>query len=228
MKAWLFVLAACSGSGGSAQPAEPAQPSSTSPPPKHHAQPLGHRFEKADEWAKIFDDPKRDAWQQPARVVELLALKPGMAVADIGAGTGYFEKRLAKAVGPQGSVIAIDVEPDMVRYLKERAEREGTKNVEARLATADDPKLTPVDRVLIVDTWHHIPERAAYSKKLAAALKPGGFVLVVDFTMTSPKGPPKEHRIPPEQVLKELEQGGLHGVIVPAGLTEQYVIRGAK
>jgi len=151
-----------------------------------------------------------------------------MAVADVGAGTGYFEKRLSKAVGPQGRVLAIDVEPDMVRYLGERAAKEGTKNVEPLLATADDPKLAPVDRVLIVDTWHHIPERGEYSKKLAAALKPGGFVLIVDFTMDSPKGPPKEHRIAPEQVIKELEQGGLHATIVPAGLSDQYVIKGAK
>src|SRR5689334_3737130 len=104
-------------------------------------QPLGHRFEHADDWTAQFDDPKRDAWQKPDEVVAALALQPGMTVADIGAGTGYFEARLSKAVGDSGKVIAVDLEADMVRYLGERATREKLANVEARQSTTDDPKL---------------------------------------------------------------------------------------
>jgi SAM-dependent methyltransferase len=186
-----------------------------------------HRFEKADDCAPMFDDPKRDEWQQPDRVVSALALAPGLVVADIGAGTGYFEKRLAAGVGTTGSVIAIDVEPDMVRYLGERAQREGTPNVEPRLAAMDDPKLAPasVDRILIVDTWHHVGERVAYAKKLAAALRPGGFVVVVDFKLDSTRGPPKAMRMPPEKVIEELGQAGLRASVVDAGLPDQYVIK---
>lgn len=177
----------------------------------------------------MFDDPNRDEWQQPDRVVSALSITPGMTVADVGAGTGYFERRLAAAVGANGRVLAIDVEPDMIRYVKERAAREGTPNVEPRLATPADAALgtAAVDRVLIVDTWHHIPARDAYAKKLAAALKPGGFVLVVDFTQQTDRGPPKMHRIPPAQVAKELEAGGLHTSTVDAGLPDQFVIKGA-
>jgi cyclopropane fatty-acyl-phospholipid synthase-like methyltransferase len=188
---------------------------------------MHHRFEKADEWAPIFDDPARDAWQRPDAVVAALTLKPGMVVADIGAGTGYFEKRLATAVGPSGAVIAVDIEADMVRYLAERAKREGTPNVEARLGTVDDPKLTTqsVDRILIVDTWHHIGDRVAYGTKLAAALKPGGAVFVVDFTLETEKGPPKQHRLAPSQVIEELTRAGMNATIVDAGLPDQYIVR---
>ena len=195
-----------------------------------HPGPLGHRFEHADQWAAQFDDPKRDAWQKPDEVVAALALQPGMTVADIGAGTGYFEARLSKAVGDSGKVIAIDVEADMVRYLRERATREKLANVEARQAASDDPSLAPasVDRILIVDTWHHIPEREAYTKKLAAALKPGGAVVVVDFTQETDKGPPREHRIPIDQVKRELEAGGLKASVVDESLPDQFIVKGAK
>jgi ubiquinone/menaquinone biosynthesis C-methylase UbiE len=221
VKHFLLLLAACA---SSPPPAAPAQPAPAHPHAHHQ---MHHRFEKADEWAPIFDDPKRDEWQRPDAVVAALALTPGMAVADIGAGTGYFEKRLATAVGDSGKVIAIDIEADMVRYLGERAKREGMANVEARLATPDDPKLaaTSVDRILIVDTWHHIGDRVAYARKLATALRPGGAVFVVDFTLETAKGPPKQHRLAATQVIDELTQAGLKAAVVEAGLPDQYIVK---
>ena len=90
----------------------------------HRAHEMPHRFEDAEAWAKRFDDPSRDAWQKPDAVIANLALPPGATVADVGAGTGYFAVRLARAV-PQGKVFASDIEPDMVRYLGERAGRDG-------------------------------------------------------------------------------------------------------
>lgn len=237
----LVSLAAC---GGANTPPHAASSSPDSQPMAHHdhdhadhhdhgdhehGDHFEHRFEHADEWAPKFDDPARDAWQQPDKVVAALELKPGMTVADIGAGTGYFEARLAKAVGPSGKVIAVDLEPDMVRYMRERAARENTPNVEPQQGAADDPKLAAAsaDRILIVDTWHHIGDREAYSKKLAAALKPGGAVFVVDFTHESPEGPPPEHRIPPEQVQRELASAGLSTSVVAVGLPNQFVIKAA-
>ena len=219
MQRWIFLLAACGGG------AAPTTTSPAPPPPQHHHEPLGHRFQNAEHWAKIFDEPGRDEWQKPDRVVELLALKPGMTVVDLGAGTGYFENRLSAAVGSGGKVIAVDVEPDMVRYLGDRATKEGTTNVEPRLADADDPHLAAVDRILIVDTWHHVPDRITYAQKLKAALKPGGFVLVVDFNRTSKRGPPPEHRLADDQVISELSQGGLRATTV-ATLPDQYVVKG--
>jgi ubiquinone/menaquinone biosynthesis C-methylase UbiE len=199
-------------------------PSASSPAP------LVHCFDHADAWAKEFDDPSRDAWQKPGEVMELMEIDPAMTVADVGAGTGYFEPYLSRAVGPSGSVLALDIEPDMVRHLGDRAAREKWGNVKTLLVRTDDPLLPPasVDRILVVDTWHHIPERKAYAAKLAAALAPGGEVVIVDFTREAEHGPPKEHRVAPEKVAGELVAGGMRATIVDEALPEQYVVVGKK
>jgi len=190
--------------------------------------PLVHRFEKADDWAKIFDDPARDEWQRPVALVESMKIAKGMTVADLGAGTGYFLPHLSKAVGPTGKVLGLDVEPDMVRYMKERATRDHLDNVTASVVAGDDPGLpkNSVDRILIVDTWHHIPERSAYAAKLKAALAKDGAVYIVDFTLESSHGPPKHHRIPAEKVVEELKSGGLTAEIANEDLPDQYVVVG--
>lgn len=208
----LMVLAAC---GGAA------------PAPEHHAH---HDFHDAAAWAQRFDDPSRDAWQKPDEVVALLQLRPGMTVADLGAGTGYLEPHLSRAVGELGHVLALDVEPSMVEYLRARATREGLANVEARRVAPDDPGLAPasVDRVVIVDTWHHLPDRASYVRKLAAALVPGGTVTIIDFTPESTMGPRVAERVTADQAVAELRAGGLRAEIVPETLPEQYVVRGLR
>jgi predicted methyltransferase len=189
-----------------------------------------HRFDDVDRWVAVFDDPARDAWQRPADVVALLRLAPGMTVADLGAGTGYFLPYLSPAVGSTGRVLALDVEPAMVRHMRERAARQSLTNVVATAVPPDDPRLPPagVDRVLVVDTWHHLPDRAAYSAKLAAGLKAGGMVVVVDFTMDTRLGPPPDARVPPDTVVAELRAGGLEADIVAEPLPEQYVVIGRK
>lgn len=195
-----------------------------------HGGPLVHRFQNAEQWAKEFDDPARDAWQRPADVVQALKIAPGMTVADIGAGTGYFLPHLSRAAGDKGKVLGLDIEPDMVRYMKERAARQGLRNVEARVVALDDPQLPAgsVDRVLIVDTWHHIDGRAAYAAKLRAALAPGGAVFVVDFKLDAHRGPPPAHRLSPEQVMDELRRGGLVPEPIAVALPEQYVVAGRR
>jgi ubiquinone/menaquinone biosynthesis C-methylase UbiE len=141
-------------------------------------------------------------------VVAALALPADAKIADVGAGTGYFAVRLARQA-PQGKVYGVDIEPDMIRHMEERAEKEGLGNLVAVLGAADDPRIPePVDLVLVVDTYHHIADRAAYFEQLAASLRPGGRLAIIDFTLESPMGPPVEHRIPAEQVIAELGEAG--------------------
>jgi predicted methyltransferase len=196
---------------------------------QHHGE-MPHRFERAEDWARYFDDPGREAWQKPDEVVALAELSPGMTVVDLGAGTGYFLSRLSRAVGPGGTVIATDIEPDMVRYMNERAAREQLANVRAIAAPADDVGVAAgsVDRVLIVDVWHHIADRERYAGRLAAALKPGGAVLVVDFTPDTRRGPPPEHRLAPDRVIAELKAGGLRAELATESLPDQYVVIGRR
>jgi SAM-dependent methyltransferase len=196
----------------------------------HAHGPLVHRFERAEQWAADFDDPARDAWQHPKDIIDAMALRPGMKVADIGAGTGYFEPWLSRAVGDAGAVLALDIEPDMVRYLTERAAREHLANVRPALSAMDDPKLPSesVDRIVIVDTWHHVPEREAYAARLREALVPGGQVVVVDFKLDAKHGPPPQHRLTAEQVVRELTAGGLAAQVSPTTLPEQYIVIGTR
>lgn len=178
----------------------------------------------------MFDGPARDEWQKPDLVVSAMAIQPGMTVADVGAGTGYFGSRLAAAVGGSGKVIAVDVEPDMVRYIGERALREDTPNVEARLGTADDPRLVPgsVDRILIVDVWHHLANRGDYARKLFVALRPRGALYVVDFTLDARRGPPKAMRLESSVIGSELEAAGFDVTAVEIDLPDQYMIKAER
>lgn len=186
-------------------------------------------FSNTPRFAQAFDDPQRDVWQRPDEVIARLGLEPGSIVADLGSGTGYFVPRLSRAVGPSGRVLALDVEPNMVEHVRERAQKAGLVNVESRKVPYDDPGLAPasVDRVLIVNTWHHIDQRVEYSRKLARALRPGGEVWIVDFTLDAQRGPPAKHRLSAQQVVQELEQASFAAEVVePEGLPEQYLVRG--
>jgi SAM-dependent methyltransferase len=204
----VVCLASAPSGAAQAQPPTPAPP----PPAQEHA-PQGadhhaHRFDNVDELARRFDDPKRDAWQMPARIIEALALPPRALVADIGAGTGYFTVRLARAAA-QPKVYAVDIEPGMLAHLQHRARKEGLANVTTVQATAEGPNLPePVDVVLIVDTYHHIPNREAYFSRLKGQLRPGARVAIVDFRKDAPEGPPVEFRFTPEQIRGEMARAG--------------------
>jgi cyclopropane fatty-acyl-phospholipid synthase-like methyltransferase len=191
---------------------------------QHGEQSMHRRFDDAERWSKVFDDPARDEWQKPAQVIAALKLPADAAVADIGSGTGYFAVRLARAV-PRGRVYGADLEPGMVHFLNERAAREGLPNLASHLAAPEDPKLpASVDLALVVDTYHHIANRSRYFERLKGSLKPGGRVAIVDFTLDSPVGPPRGHRIAPEQVRKEMERAGYRLQEAPELLRYQYLL----
>jgi predicted methyltransferase len=183
-----------------------------------------HSFGDADRWAKVFDDPERDAWQKPHEVIKALTLKPDAVVADIGAGTGYFSMRLAHMV-PQGRVYGVDTEPAMVKHLAERAKQAGLKNVVAVAARPGDPRLPEkADLVIFVDVYHHVEERERYFRRLQESLKPGGRIAVIDFRMDSPVGPPKSARIEPGRVKDEMQRAGYALAQEHAFLPNQYFL----
>jgi SAM-dependent methyltransferase len=183
-----------------------------------------HSFSGAEQWAQVFDDPKRDAWQKPHEVIQSLAPKPDAVIADLGAGTGYFTVRLANMV-PKGRVYGVDVEPDMVKYLGERAKREKRDNVVAVKGAPDDPRLPEkADLVLLVDVYHHIADRERYFRKLRASLNQGGRVAVIDFRPDSPDGPPRPARIAPQRVIEELDRAGYQVTERHDFLPKQYFL----
>lgn len=196
----------------------------TAPPPEVASDDAHHGFSDADAWAQRFEDPSRDAWQRPDEILKALALPKTASVADIGAATGYFSVRLARAV-PQGTVYGIDVESTMVDYLQRRAEREKLPNLSVVLAAFDDPKIPqPVDLILIVDTYHHLSDRVAYFAGLFKSLKPDGHIAIIDFQPGSKKGPPDAAKVAPAQVEQELKSAGFVVSARHTFLPDQYFL----
>jgi len=189
-----------------------------------HGDGMPHRFEDAEAWSKQFDAPERDAWQKPDEVVAALNLPADAVVADIGAGTGYFAVRIAKVV-PEGRVLGVDVEADMVRFIDERAQKEGLSNLKGRVTPFDRADIDDgTDVVLVVDTYHHISARVPYFKALRTKLSPRGRLVIIDFRMESERGPPPAHRLSPDVVRGELGEAGFVEVEAYEFLSDQYFL----
>lgn len=158
----------------------------------------------------MLEDPARKDWQKPSEVLKALNLSKEAAVADIGAGSGYFSIPLAKAVGKKGKVYAIDIDEKLLNYLEKRAEYAGIKNIEIVKSKPDNPLLEPlsVDLVFICNTWHHIEKRDEYLQLLYKSLKPNGRLVMVDYIdKETPHGPPLNERIPRDKLIEECKQG---------------------
>jgi ubiquinone/menaquinone biosynthesis C-methylase UbiE len=130
----------------------------------------------------IFEYPDRDQKLQVNRVMDILGLKAGSTVADIGAGSGWFTLRAAKRVGPSGLVYAVDINPEAISYINDRAKREHLENIRAIRGHEDDPLLpdNSIDSVLLLKTYHEVAQPVRLLQKLRQALKPGALVGVID------------------------------------------------
>jgi SAM-dependent methyltransferase len=180
-----------------------------------------------DDYIAQLSSPARDAWQKPDQVVSALGLTRGQTACDIGSGPGYFTLRLARAVGPTGFVYAEDVEARMLQALRERLEKVRVRNVAPVLGLSDDPLLPPgaCDVVLVVDTYHHFPDRAGYLQRLRRTLKPHGRIVNIDYhRRPTPVGPPLDHRVARETFLSEAKAAGLALVGEQAFLPYQYFL----
>jgi 2-polyprenyl-3-methyl-5-hydroxy-6-metoxy-1,4-benzoquinol methylase len=143
---------------------------------------------KAEEWEKTLESPNRTATQKVAEVLSDLSLKPGMIVADIGAGSGFFSRPLAKAVAPGGKVYAVDIQQGLLDYINKRDTEENIRNVQTVLGEFDDPKLPVrnVDLAFINDVLHHIEHRAVYLKALGTYMKPAGRIAIIEMNKDDP------------------------------------------
>ena len=179
------------------------------------------------EGAAWLDRPEREAEEAPSKAIAELGLKPGDVVADIGAGSGYYTVRLARAVGPTGRVVATDLQPGMLEILKARVAREKLSNVELVQGRADDPVLPAktFDLLLMVDVYHELAAPQVFVRKLKDALKRDGRLVLIEFRREDPRVPIREeHKMSVSQVREELGADGFRIDRVIDVLPWQHII----
>jgi precorrin-6B methylase 2 len=171
--------------------------------------------------------PERDAEENPEGALDALGLRPGMVVADVGAGTGYMSLRMAKRVGPSGRVYANDLQPEMLRRLRENAAKAGIANVETVQGEEADPKLPParMDLVLLVDVYHEFSRPREMIDKIRESLKPDGRLVLLEYRKEDPNVPIREeHKMTVGQVKAELEPQGFVLSQVIETLPRQHIL----
>lgn len=177
--------------------------------------------------AEWLERPERIEEERPELLLSALELKPGMTVADIGAGTGYYSWRMAQRVGPRGTVYAVDIQPEMIKLLEEQMSRRGAASVKAVLGTATDPGLPPgsIDLALMVDVYHELEYPYEMLEAIVRALKPGGRLAFVEFRSGDSAVPIKPlHTMSEAQVRKEAALHALDWVKTARDLPWQNAI----
>jgi ubiquinone/menaquinone biosynthesis C-methylase UbiE len=171
--------------------------------------------------------PEREKEEQPKKLLQMLSIKPGMVVADIGAGSGYYSFRLAEKVGAKGKVLAVDIQKEMLDIIRQRMKKNKVENIEPILGTDADPKLpaSSVDLVLLVDVYHEFAFPYEMTEALIKALKPGGHMVFVEFRREDEKVPILlAHKMTEKQVLAEMAPHPLQHVKTIESLPWQHVI----
>lgn len=177
-----------------------------------------------------YERPDREEWQKPEEVLRALQVREGMVIADIGAGSGYFSRRFARAVGPLGKVYAVDIDREILAHLQQEARRQGLANLHIILSREDDPLLPEqsIDLAFFCDTTHHVADRVKYYRRLSRALKDGGRLAIIDFPPEAHERGHCPHRpeelVPPAQVIAEAEQAGFELIQEFSFLPRQYFL----
>ena len=192
-----------------------------------------HQHRRPDDikqYLEHLDSTERDRYQKPSEVIEALRLKPGMAVADLGSGSGYFTRRFVEAVTETGMVYAVDVEPEMLAYAKESViHMHIAYTAEFILAQPDNPKLPfeSVDLLFVCNTIHHLENRAKYFSDLKSSLKPGARITIIDFYPDERSGDlgfPKHHLVARDTIVQEMAAAGYQLVREHSFLPKQYFL----
>jgi len=159
-------------------------------------------FADTQKYIDFLERSDRAAWQKPDAVIKELHLSGNEKIADVGAGSGYFTFRFARAL-PKGKVYAIDIYPEMLRHIHHKVMTEGVRNIEVIKSTPDDPTIPPgVDLVFVCDVLHHVKEREAWLRKLSSQMKKGAQLAVIEFKEGDlPEGPPAAVKIPKKKLI---------------------------
>ncbi len=175
----------------------------------------------------LLDSRDRETWQKPDLIMDALGIADGAVVADLGSGSGWFTVRLARRVGPNGLVYAVDVQRPMIEATGRRVEREGFKNVRTILGQPNDPLLPDAsfDAVMIVDTYREVVSPVALLRNLTRALKPQGRIGIVDYKKAGGgPGPSPKERIDPDAIVRDVETAGLRLIRRETFLPYQFLL----
>ncbi|MBA3272037.1 MAG: class I SAM-dependent methyltransferase [Acidobacteria bacterium] len=175
----------------------------------------------------LLETPDRDIWQHPDHIMDELGIADASVVADVGAGAGWFTIRLARRVGPNGTVYAEDVQPEMLAAISRRVKAEGLLNVKPILGKGSEPRLpaASMHAVLMVDAYHEIVDRVTMLRNLAKSLRPEGRIGVIDFKLQGGgPGPGMDERVSPETVVSDAKSAGLRLLTQETFLPYQYFL----
>jgi predicted methyltransferase len=195
--------------------------------PQQPSTPHGRLFPPQD--LGLLEGPDRDKWQKPDQIMDALNIADGSTVADTGAGAGWFTIRLARRVGPRGTVYAQDVQRQMLEAIRRRVAKEGLENVQTRLGQGSNPNLpaASLDAVLVVDVYPEVEDRITFLRNLGAALKPNGRIGIVNYRpgRGGPGPAPDEGvRVDSSVVEADVQAAGLHVLAHETFLPYQYML----
>jgi ubiquinone/menaquinone biosynthesis C-methylase UbiE len=172
---------------------------------------------------KALEPLDRDSWQMPEEVMDLIGVRPGMVVGELGAGGGYFTVKLARRVGESGHVYANDINSRFLRYIDDRCRKGGITNVTTILGEAVDPKLPAgvLDMAVMVNVLHEVAEPVAFLRAIRPGLKPGAALVIIDYDYRKRRS---SHTYNPDQAIREAGEAGYEPVWLEESLARQFIL----